>query len=406
MQEKSVWMMSGDNARQVSSNFKVFEKLPIGIYNIDLVPFTGWVLEKYADKFEFDYKLYDLQSDFIKYVCKTFNSTNGNLGILLNGTKGTGKTVTAKELANALNLPVIIVKSFGDKNQDLIEFLSTINCDCILFFDEFEKNFSEKDSTILQIMDGVYNSGYRKVFLLTTNTMNINDNLIGRPSRIRYVKTFKNLELKTVKAYLNDNLKDKTCYSEVIEYIDSLTISTIDILKSIVNEINIHGIDEFRHSRSFFNVKSIEYNYQILVSDLPIMKFESDMVSKNPIYSVKTFLELVKAKKIFDEGRLYRYNLTQEEFDKLNNDFSEARKQNPFGGNICGRTFTSTEKFSSLRVGSVTEWGTVVKIDHDNSVIITKDMDAEYDDNSIHFIYFVNPNAKPSLYNNTYKKMY
>lgn len=48
----------------------------------------------------------------------------------------------------------------------MIEFLSGIEGDCILFLDEFEKNFSESDSTILQIMDGVYNSKYRKVFLL------------------------------------------------------------------------------------------------------------------------------------------------------------------------------------------------------------------------------------------------
>lgn len=110
--------------------------------------------------------MYGLQNEFIDHVIKTYHATEGNLGIMLTGTKGTGKTVTAKELANKLNLPIIIVKDMGDHNQSMIEFLSGIEGDCILFLDEFEKNFSESDSTILQIMDGVYNSKYRKVFLL------------------------------------------------------------------------------------------------------------------------------------------------------------------------------------------------------------------------------------------------
>lgn len=32
------------------------------------------------------------------------------------------------------------------------------------------------------------------------------------------------------------------------EFVDSLTISTIDILKTIVNEVNIHGMEGFEKS--------------------------------------------------------------------------------------------------------------------------------------------------------------
>jgi hypothetical protein len=273
----------------------------------------------------------------------------------------------------------------------------------VLFFDEFEKNFNENDSTILQIMDGVYNSGHRKVFLLTTNTMDINDNLIGRPSRIRYVKTFKNLDLKTVKTYLDDNLEDKSCYSEVVEFIDSLTISTIDILKSIVNEINIHGIEDFRVSKNFFNVKTTKYNYQIYISDVDIIKFIKDEQSPNPVYRIDTFIENIKARQKFDDARTYRYNMTQEDFDKAVREFDEFRTRSPFGNNLYYRTFESTDKFSSLHEGYVCEWGTVIKVDTKNNVIITQASNSEYDDeNCIRFIYFVNPNTKPSLYN-TYK---
>lgn len=58
-------------------------------------------------------------------------------------------------------------------------------------------------------MDGVFNSPYRRVFLLTTNNLYVNENLIGRPSRIRYKKTFGNLQPEVVQEYLDDNLKNK-----------------------------------------------------------------------------------------------------------------------------------------------------------------------------------------------------
>ena len=399
MAKEQVWMVTSGEATMISSDFTIKEKLPLGIYNVNLVPFRGWVLEPYAEKFEFDYKLYDLQSDFVNHVCKTYESTAGNLGVLLNGTKGTGKTVTAKELANKLNIPVIIVKSFGENNQDLIEYLSSINTDCVLFFDEFEKNFSENDSTILQIMDGVYNSSHRRVFLLTTNTMDINDNLIGRPSRIRYVKTFGNLDLRVVKAYLDDNLEDKSCASEVIEFIDSLTISTIDIVKTIVNEINIHGIESFRHSKSFFNVKSTTYNYQVYMSDINPRIFIEDQQKPTKAFTLDRFMELVKKKQEWEDSRIYRYSMSQEEFDKKCQIFEDYRRTSPFP-NIYYKTFDSADKFSVLHEGSSTEWGTVIKVDKDKNVIVTQDTDLDYpEENSIRFIYFINPNAKPSLYN-------
>lgn len=110
-----VWVCSGSTYTQVSSGYSVEQSLPVGIYSICLT-MTGYHLDRYADKFVFPYKMYGLQNEFIDHVIKTYHATEGNLGIMLTGTKGTGKTVTAKELANKLNLPIIIVKDMGDHN--------------------------------------------------------------------------------------------------------------------------------------------------------------------------------------------------------------------------------------------------------------------------------------------------
>ncbi len=258
------WIKKGTEFTLLEGKFDIVEKIDPGIYNI-VCDDNGLHLVKFQEEFKFDFKIYGLQSEFIDYVLKTYKGTTGNLGVLLNGVKGTGKTVSAKVLANLLGLPVIIVKSLGNANDELIEFLGSFNFDCTLFFDEFEKQFKEDDNTVLQIMDGVYNNlESRKVFLLTTNKLIINNNLISRPSRVRYIKSFEHLEESVVREYLLDNLKEKDLVERVINYTKTLEDSTIDILKTIVSEINVHGIDSFLSHKNWFNASNLKFSYNCL----------------------------------------------------------------------------------------------------------------------------------------------
>ena len=72
-------------------------------------------LEKIGEKFKFDFKEYDLGiDDFLRRILDTWNSgffkkTNKNLGIIYNGVKGTGKTIAAKILSKAVNIPTLII---------------------------------------------------------------------------------------------------------------------------------------------------------------------------------------------------------------------------------------------------------------------------------------------------------
>lgn len=379
-------MCSRDTYTQVNSDYSVEETLPVGVYNIGLT-MTGYHLEKYANKFVFPYKIYGLQEEFIDHVIKTYHATEGNMGVMLTGTKGTGKTVTAKELANKLDLPIIIVKDMGDNNQSMIEFLSGIESDCILFLDEFEKNFSESDSTILQIMDGVYNSKYRKVFLLTTNEMSINENMVGRPSRIRYVREFKNLDLKVINEYLDDALEVPEARQDLLDFIDSLTISTIDILKTIVNEVNIHGIDGLRRAKDFFNVVTNEYEYVCIRGYAYIDEVERDK-SK---FSIENFSKAVERynnpipKPIVNDEN----NCTIEERKALNK-YYEYYSHNFH--NLSYNFIYSSTKFSNLEIGDYFYHDEIITIDKKLNVIITKD------NNEINYYWIKDPNSKPSLY--------
>ena len=204
-------------------------------------------LQRIGDAFEFNFKIYELGcEEMLQTIKKTWESEvflkgEKNLGVIFNGLKGTGKTLSAKLLCNALDLSVVIVQY---PYEGLVNFLQSLCFECIMFIDEAEKTFKkgEDDDVLLRLIDGVYNQT-RKLYILTTNQLTLNDNLLGRPGRIRYRFEFGNLLPKAVKDYLDDNLLPEYAdqRKSILEQVDLLEISTIDILKALVDEVNIHG---------------------------------------------------------------------------------------------------------------------------------------------------------------------
>ncbi len=368
--DNTIWIKKGRELRQVSSSIKLIKDLPNKIYTIQQEPRSGELyLEEYADAFHFDFKIYGLETNLINHIMKTFTSTTNNLGILFNGTKGTGKTITAKILANKMQLPIILINEpFGG----LTDFIADICCDCILFFDEYEKTFTkdENDKGILSIMDGVYNSPYRRVSLLTTNNLDVNINLIGRPSRIRYKKTFGNLQSEVVQEYLNDNLVNKEYTKEIYSFIDTLKYSTIDILKTIVDEVNTHDIP-VKEFKDFFNVETQSYTYNI------ILKTQDLDDTEGKIYSIEDFkkdLSRLNKTEYDDKGNPYIVN---------HNDIDAYYKR-----------MTLDSSFEALQIGELLQGkGFITNIIKEKGIIVTS---TEYGYN--YFIKILNLDSKPSIY--------
>ncbi len=215
-----------------------------GVFRIFEQPRTNRIgLEKIAEAFSFNFKIYGTEGKEINdliihtWESEVFRESGKNLGVIFNGVKGTGKTIAAKLLCNRIGLPTIVITK---PCNELLEFIQSLNFEAVILIDEAEKTFKDDSEVLLKMIDGVYNSR-RKLYILTTNELSLDDNLLGRPGRIRYIKEFGNLSLDIIKEVIDDLLSDKSLAENLMSLVNKLEISTIDILKSLIEECNITG---------------------------------------------------------------------------------------------------------------------------------------------------------------------
>lgn len=242
--ERQKWVNEGGVLYPIPGYATLLPSPGNGIFRIYEEPRTKRLgLEKIDDTFTFKFKIYDLDcEDIMARVIRTWTSelfaaSNKNLGVIFNGLKGTGKTIAAKLLCNRIGLPVIVISK---PLEGMLEFIQSLCFESIILIDEAEKTFNEDRDVLLKMIDGVYNN-QRKLYILTTNKLTVNENLLGRPGRIRYIKEFTNLSGKAINEIIEDNLADMSLKDGILKLIDTLEISTIDILKAIIDECNIMG---------------------------------------------------------------------------------------------------------------------------------------------------------------------
>ncbi len=262
--EKQKWINQGGILYPIPGYASLLSTPGNGVFRIYSEPVTGRLgLEKIDETFAFNFKIYDLDcEDVMKRIVDTWTSelfvrSDRNLGVIFNGIKGTGKTIAAKLLCNKIGLPVIVISK---PSGGMLEFIQSLCFEAIILIDEAEKTFDDNEEVLLKMIDGVYNRK-RKLYILTTNSLEVDENLIGRPGRIRYIKEFQNLSAKAVNDVIDDNLIDRSLKDRVLKLVDSLSISTIDILKTIIEECNITGNLE---SESLLNVPKEKYRISII----------------------------------------------------------------------------------------------------------------------------------------------
>lgn len=347
MADKQKWINEGGIYYPIPGSATLFPSPGEGIFRIyEDLHLKRLGLEKIDDSFVFDFKIYDLDCDEImNKIIKTWSSaifkeSSKNLGVIFNGLKGTGKTIAAKLLSNRVGLPVIIISRPYD---GMLEFIQSLNFECVIFIDEAEKTFSEDREVLLKMIDGVYNSK-RKLYILTTNRLRVDENLLGRPGRIRYIKEFTNLSTRAINDVIDDNLLDISMKNDVIKLVDTLEISTIDILKSIIDECNIMG--EIPCDTTL-NIPKAKFKLKIISFENLEIYFHEEVKSwlKSRMGTYDTLEDLLMSKENCVEGKMNKRNkdFLEEKFDcNIETQLQSSVSQVPYiGQHIISGVVTS-----------------------------------------------------------------
>ena len=142
--------------------------------------------------------------------------------------------------ANEIGLPVLIVDSYI---PGIANFLSGIQQEILVLFDEFEKTFGAKEDNdpqeeFLSLFDGV-DSG-KKLFIITCNKeSDLNEYFLNRPGRFHYHFRFDYPSSEEIREYMQDKLDQSQWnqINEIIAFADKVNLN-YDCLRSIAFEMS------------------------------------------------------------------------------------------------------------------------------------------------------------------------
>ena len=227
------WRVSSKEA------MNLHDALPAGNYTVGQDMFGNFFLEQ-IDSFELPKKLYGDSLHHTDRIINTFFSRPAQTGVMLNGEKGSGKTMLAKNVANELakqDVPTIVINR--DWTGDgFFKLLQDIDQPCVVLFDEFEKVYDKDDQEqILTLLDGVF--GSKKLYMFTVNDKwRVDQHMRNRPGRIYYMLDFKGLSPEFIVEYCEDNLTEQKYIEQIVSIASLFGEFNFDMLKALVEEMN------------------------------------------------------------------------------------------------------------------------------------------------------------------------
>lgn len=266
----------------------------------------GFFLKDYDD-FDLPKKIYGPSLDEItNRVLTAFQTIDrGNIGVLLSGLKGTGKSIQAKHIAATANMPVIIINS-PYNGSALAPFLDDLPAKCVILFDEFEKVYrkNEDQETILPILDGL--STNRHIFVFTVNG-GVSQYLIGRPGRIRYHVDYSGLPLSIVEQIVDDSLQVPSQKERIMTFFGLSTDINMDTVVSVVQEMNMFPNHKFDDLARIFNLSNpLDATFDVKVK-CPCICVNREKHSSDLIEEVENYLPEKYGIEYFNdqEGAIY-----------------------------------------------------------------------------------------------------
>ena len=224
------------------------KELPIRFYQFTFDKMRGLYLVNTDYKTSHG-KIYGNATKIANHIVESYLKRDRNLGVLLSGGKGLGKSLTARLVIEQLHKkhPVIIVNQYI---PGMFDFLKQIS-NAVILFDEFEKTIQgnvdgsdrntdapSKQDEMLSLLDGTA-AGTHNLYLLTCNeTGRLNDNLKSRPGRIAYHYRYESCTEETIRNYCADNLKKRDLEDEIVSELLATRYVSLDIIQALVDEVN------------------------------------------------------------------------------------------------------------------------------------------------------------------------
>lgn len=236
----SYYVETGNTVRILNDDaLAVKSTLPAKTYSVKKCSMTGEYFLETIQPYENTGKIYGNPVNRAKRIINTYQQRNTNLGVLLSGMKGSGKSLLAREISSQcidIGIPTIVI-SENHHGDDFNRFMTSIDCRCVVIFDEFEKVYkkgeNEQDS-VLTLLDGVYKGN--KLFILTINDrILLNENLINRPGRIHYFYEYETIDDEVIEEFCAD--KGVSHFVSSIKKIKNVYGSfNFDMLSAMVSE--------------------------------------------------------------------------------------------------------------------------------------------------------------------------
>jgi hypothetical protein len=219
------------------------DHLPVGNYTVCRDPLTGEYYLEDSEPFVLPPKLYGKTSQWADRILSSFAAvTDGHqLGVLLSGEKGSGKTMLAKVLGVKSGLPVIIVNAPFTEDR-FMRALQAIEQPALILFDEFEKLYNkDAQAQVLTLFDGVYTARNKLMVLTVNDRYAVREFFHNRPGRLRYAIDYKGLDATFIQEYCKDNLNNPDYLEDILKTSVGCGVLNFDMLQALVRELNTYG---------------------------------------------------------------------------------------------------------------------------------------------------------------------
>ncbi len=232
--------------------------LPVGHYKVMIDGDGNVCLRPINNPAAIPTKLYGNAQQIADRIVDAYvRRPNKQMGVLLTGLRGSGKTMTANIVADRMIKAGISVLHITTtiSGSALQTFLNNLTSPVVVCFDEFEKHYDEDDQVpLLSILDGSIGGGNLYV-ILANSKEKIRSEFFGRPDRARYHFSYGGLSGKELLQIVTDNLKRSITKEEFDDIVAELTGTGYDSIMTLIDELDFNPRATVKDALSVLNIQ-------------------------------------------------------------------------------------------------------------------------------------------------------